>query len=77
MTLQQLAPQYRQSAQLISQRIIQLKEQANETADPEQAQILYLRIQALQPLQLQANQLADLLEHYYERGYRHNGAYII
>ena len=77
MTLQQLAPQYRQSAQLIAQRITQLKQQLRHSTDPEQIHSLHLRIRALQPLQSQATQLADLMEHYYERGYHRNAAYTV
>ncbi|MBE6939925.1 MAG: hypothetical protein E7457_03825 [Ruminococcaceae bacterium] len=77
MTLQQLAPQYRQSARLIAQRIAQLKQQSKITTDPEQLLELQTRIRALRPLQLQTNQLAELMEHYYERGYRRDAAYTI
>ena len=77
MTLLELSMQYRQEAAAISQRLRDLRGQCRQTSEPHEAAQLRQRIQNLQPLLHQAKQLAELTEHYYDRGYKRNEFYTL
>ena len=69
MTLRELSPAYREAAELLSRRIRELQQAAAKTEDPEELWHLRRRIQDLRPLLTQSRELAELTEHYYDRGY--------
>ena len=48
-----------------------------ETTDPEEMWHIKRRIAELTPMLTQVNELAELTEHYYERGYRRNEKYTV
>ncbi len=77
MTLLELSPQYRRSADAISQRLRLLRRQLRQTTDSDEAFHLQRRIRELQPMLHQCRQLAELTEHYYDRGYKRNEFYTI
>ena len=77
MTLLELSLQYRQEAAAISQRIRDLRLQHRQTINYHEAQQLQQRIHDLLPLLRQTRQLAELTEHYYDRGYKRNGFYTL
>lgn len=66
--MKELSDQYRESAQLIRQRIRELRGMLALTDDPEEIWHLKRRIAELTPMMTQMNDLAWMLEHYYERG---------
>ncbi|MDE7261771.1 MAG: hypothetical protein K2N78_06900 [Oscillospiraceae bacterium] len=66
MTLARMAVSYRHSAQLLRERIQELKE-AEKTADPVEKSKLGQRIKELSVLYRETRETAHLLEHYYDR----------
>ena len=77
MTLQQISQGYRDAAVPLRQRLRQLRLQLAEAEDPEEIWHLKRRIAELTPILTQMNELAELTEHYYERGYYRNGKYTL
>lgn len=77
MTLRELSPAYRESAELLAARIRQLRRQAKDTDDPEEKWRLRRRIAELQPMLEQTRELAELTEHYYDRGYWRSEKYTV
>ena len=77
MTLRELSAGYRASAQLLHQRIAHLQHAARCTQDPEEKWHLRRRISELRPLLEQMQELADLTEHYYDRGYWRSEKYTL
>lgn len=77
MTLQHISVQYRESAQLLQNRLKQLRQMAQRTEDPETLWHIQRRIGELTPMLTQMNELAELTEHYYERGYYRNEKYTL
>lgn len=77
MTLKELSPAYREAAQLLSFRIAQLRRQVREAQDPEEKWHLRRRIIELKPILTQMNELADLTEHYYDKGYWRDEKYTL
>ena len=51
--------------------------QLAQAEDPEEIWHLKRRIAELTPMLTQVNELAELTEHYYERGYYRNGKYTL
>lgn len=77
MTLEEMAVEYRTQAQRLRERIRAL-EQAGRGAGSEEERVrLRSRSESLEPIWREARDLAVLLEHYYERGYRRNDRYTI
>lgn len=66
MTLECMAVSYRHSAQLLRERIRELKE-AEKTAEAEEKSKLARRIKDLSTLYRETRETAWLLEHYYDR----------
>lgn len=77
MTLYELSLQYRAAAVPLRNRLRQLRQQLRQTDDPEQIWKLKRRIAELTPMLTQVNELAELTEHYYERGYYRNEKYTL
>ena len=69
MTLAELSPMYEASAQLLRQRLRQLRQEVAAETDPEKIWHLKRRIAELTPMLTQMNELAELTARYYERGY--------
>ncbi|MBE6924918.1 MAG: hypothetical protein E7466_06775 [Ruminococcaceae bacterium] len=74
-SLAELSADYRNSAVPLRRRLHQLRKDLSVATDPEEIWHLRLRIQNLTPLLTQVNELAELTEHYYERGYWRNEKY--
>ena len=77
MTLAEMSQYYEDSAQLLRLRLRQLRQRCAETEDPEEAWHLKRRIAELTPMLTQMNELAELTERYYERGYWRNEKYTV
>ena len=69
MTLYQMSFVYREDALRFRMRITALRQRARSAATKEEAQRLRRRIADLQMLARQSRELAELTQHYYERGY--------
>ena len=68
MTLKELSQCYKDASEPLRQRLRELREQMSRTDDPEEIWHLKRRIADLTPMLTQMNELAWMLEHYYERG---------
>lgn len=77
MTLAQISAGYRESANLLRRRMQQLRLQLRSTEDPEEVWWLRRRLAELTPILTQMNELAELTEHYYDRGYWRNEKYTV
>lgn len=75
MTLQELSREYRESARLLRDRLALLRRLRKQTDDPEEVWRLNRRIAELTPMLSQMNELAELTERYYERGYYRDERY--
>lgn len=75
MTLQQLSQGYRDSARLLRLRLRQLRQALAKTEDPEEIWHIKRRIAELTPMLTQMNELAELTERYYEKGYYRSKKY--
>lgn len=69
MTLYQMSFVYREDVVRFRMRITALRQKARAAATKEEAQQLARRIADLQMLARQSRELAELTQHYYERGY--------
>lgn len=77
MTLKEMSKCYREAAVPLRQRLKLLRQMLAATDDPEEIWHLKRRIAELTPLLTQMNELAELTEHYYERGYYRNEKYTL
>lgn len=77
MTLKEMSKGYREAAVPLRQRLKLLRQMLASTDDPEEIWHLKRRIAELTPLLTQMNELAELTEHYYERGYYRNEKYTL
>lgn len=77
MTLLQISESYRQAAVPLRARLRQLRQELAAATDPEEIWHLKRRIAELTPLLTQANELAELTERYYERGYYRSEKYTL
>lgn len=77
MKLAELSPAYEESAQLLRQRMKELREGIQQTQDPEEKWHLQRRLAELTPLLTQMNDLADLTAHYYDKGYWRDEKYTV
>lgn len=77
MTLKELSGAYREAAALLECRIRQLQLAASRTKDPEEIWRLRRRVAELKPMLLQTRELAELTEHYYDRGYWRSEKYTV
>ena len=77
MTLRELSQGYEHSASLLRARLKQLRQALTQTDDPEEIWHLKRRIAELTPMLTQMNELKELTEHYYDRGYYRNEKYTL
>ena len=77
MTLKEISEGYRQAAVPLRQRLSQLRKMLDQAVDPEEIWHIKRRIAELTPMLTQVNELAELTEHYYERGYHRNEKYTL
>lgn len=77
MTLQQISRDYEEAAVLLRQRLRLLRQMLAATEDPEDIWHLKRRIAELTPMLTQMNELKELTERYYERGYYRNQKYTL
>jgi hypothetical protein len=68
---------YREAAVPLRQRLKLLRQMLAATEDPEEVWRIKRRIAELTPLLTQMNELAELTERYYERGYYRNEKYTL
>lgn len=76
-TLAQLSQDYQHSALPLRRRLRQLRRELAAATDPEIIWQLKRRIYELTPMLTQMNELADLTEHYYDRGYWRDEKYTV
>ena len=69
MTLEELSETYRQAAKPLRDRLKQLRTELVVETDRQTVFCLKTRISQMTPILTQLNVLAELTEHYYERGY--------
>ena len=77
MTLKELSLCYKASAEPLRNRLGQLRQLLKKTKDPEEIWHLKRRIAELTPILTEMNELADLTEHYYDRGYWRSEKYTL
>ena len=78
MTLQELSPMYRETAEHLSRRLAELRaELRTHPADPEVRFHLKQRIHALEPMLQESRELQELTAHYYDEGVARNGKYLL
>ena len=76
-TLLELSAEYRESAELLRSRLRTLRRQLRRAEEPAVCFSLQRRIAMLTELLRQTNELAELTERYYERGYWRNEKYTV
>ncbi len=77
MTLMELAREYRAEENALRERIAALEGALRATEDAQQQKSLESRLHILHIMRRETRDVAVLMEHYYERGYRRNGRYIL
>lgn len=77
MTLKEMSRCYPEAAVPLRQRLKLLRQMLAQANDPEEVWRIKRRIAELTPLLTQMNELAELTEHYYERGYCRNEKYTL
>ena len=77
MTLKEMSRCYREAAVPLRQRLKLLRQMLAQADDPEEVWRIKRRIAELTLLLTQMNELAELTEHYYERGYYRNEKYTL
>ena len=77
MTLLEMSREYRESAEIIHARVVELRTLERAQTDVEAARRLRLRIAALMPLWREMRELATLTGRYYDRSYHKNEKYTI
>ncbi len=77
MTLKQISPCYREAALPLRARLKQLRRELAQADDPEEIWHIKRRIAELTPMLTQMNELAELTEHYYEKGYYRSEKYTL
>ena len=77
MTLREMAAEYRETAARLSALLRPLRAELRACSDPDERLRLRQRIYVLTTVLTQTNELADLTERYYERGYWRNEKYTL
>ena len=75
MTLKEMSAEYRAAAQPLRERLRQLRQAKKRMRDREELFWIDRRMSVLTAMLTQVNELAELTEHYYERGYYRNEKY--
>lgn len=76
MTLREMAVDYRREADRFRLRVRELRRQ-RRTANDNERFYLDRRISEMTAIQRELREISNLLEHYYERGYKRNGKYTL
>ena len=77
MTLRELSQDYRAAAVPLRTRLRELRQALAKAQDPEEIWHLKRRIGELTPMLTEMNELAELTERYYERGYYRGTKYTL
>ena len=77
MTIQEMGRAYRDQAEVLRERIRTLRAARLREESGERRLRLERRIAMLEAICRETGELAALLEHYYDRGYRHSGKYTL
>lgn len=77
LTLREMSRIYREAAEPLRVRLRELRRAQEQTEDPEELWHIKRRIADLTPMLTQMNELAELTEHYYERGYWRSEKYTL
>ena len=77
MTLREMSKDYQAAAVPLRRRLAQLRRELDKTTDPEDVWHLKRRIAVLTPMLTEMNELAELTERYYERGYYRGKKYTV
>ena len=77
MTLKEISVCYREAAAPLSARLRQLRRELEGQTELEKVWHIKRRIAELTPILTQMNDLAELTEHYYDRGYRRDDRYTL
>ncbi len=77
MTLRELSRDYRAAAEPIRARLRALRQMLAREEDPEEIWHIKRRIAELTPMLTEMNELAELTERYYERGYYRGTKYTL
>ena len=77
MSLQEMSRAYRDQAEVLRERIGLLRADRRREESGEVRLRLDRRIAMLETICRETKELAVLLEHYYDRGYRHSGKYTL
>ena len=75
--LRELSHGYRQAAQPLRKRLRELRLALDQAKDPEEIWHIKRRIAELTPMLTQMNEIAELTEHYYDRGYWRSEKYTL
>ncbi|MBQ1263893.1 MAG: hypothetical protein IIV87_02100 [Oscillospiraceae bacterium] len=75
MTLRQISEEYRRSQEPIRERLRLLRREEKVEKDPQRLFWIRRRKQMLSTMLQELRDLAELTEHYYERGYYRNEKY--
>ncbi len=77
MTLRELSGGYRETGDRLRSRLRELRRALKTAHDPEERWHIQREIAELTPILTQMNELAELTERYYERGYWRNEKYTL
>jgi hypothetical protein len=77
LALRELSHGYRAAAQPLRLRLRELRQALADAEDPEEIWHIKRRIAELTPMLTQMNELAELTEHYYDRGYWRDEKYTL
>ena len=77
MTLHEMSKDYEAAAVLLRRRLRQLRLLLAQAQDPEEIWHIKRRIGDLTPMLTQMNELKELTEHYYDRGYYRSEKYTL
>ena len=77
MTLLELSAEYHRHAVVLERRVEQLQKQLPDCREKRERQALELRIHLLRSMLRDTRELANLTEHYYDRGYHRSERYTI
>lgn len=75
--LKELSHGYQAAAQPLRRRLRELRQALEDAEDPDEIWHIKRRIAELTPMLTQMNELADLTEHYYDRGYWRSEKYTL
>ncbi len=77
MTMQELSKEYRRESDALRERILELQLLWSQCRNKRLRSALAERIRQLTAMRRDVRDVAVLLEHYYDRGYRRNERYTI